>query len=90
MESGGKIPIIVCDDADLDLAMQMCIFAALHHRGQICMSSEKIPVFESVMEPFKDKSRQSMNECKSCTDPWKPQLISITSDKWNRSLVEEQ
>ncbi|KUJ10923.1 aldehyde dehydrogenase [Mollisia scopiformis] len=55
MELGGKAPAIVLDDADLSLAAQGCALGAFMHTGQICMSTERILVQESVSEKFAEE-----------------------------------
>ncbi|MEE8496821.1 MAG: aldehyde dehydrogenase family protein [Xanthomonadales bacterium] len=50
MELGGKDPLIVLDDADLDRAIDATVFGAFMHQGQICMSAERILVHESVAD----------------------------------------
>lgn len=52
LELGGKAPLIVLDDADLDLAVQCAAFGAFMHQGQICMSTERIVIDEAVAEEF--------------------------------------
>lgn len=53
MELGGKCPAIVLDDADLGKAASLCAMGAIIHHGQICFSTERIIVLESVAERFK-------------------------------------
>ncbi|KAI1081912.1 aldehyde dehydrogenase [Whalleya microplaca] len=55
MELGGKAPVIVWEDADLDLAAQQCAAGAFFFSGQICMSTEKIIVHKKVSEVFQKK-----------------------------------
>ncbi len=52
LELGGKAPMIVLDDADLDEAVKAAAFAAFMNQGQICMSTERIIVVESVADAF--------------------------------------
>ena len=47
LELGGKAPLIVLDDADLDEAVRAAAFGAFMNQGQICMSTERIIVDES-------------------------------------------
>ncbi|KAF1941019.1 ALDH-like protein [Clathrospora elynae] len=47
---GGKCPALVLDDADLQEAANQCALGAVLHHGQICFSTERIIVFESVAE----------------------------------------
>jgi acyl-CoA reductase-like NAD-dependent aldehyde dehydrogenase len=52
LELGGKAPLIVLDDADLDAAVNAAAFGAFMNQGQICMSTERIIVDESVADEF--------------------------------------
>jgi acyl-CoA reductase-like NAD-dependent aldehyde dehydrogenase len=55
LELGGKAPMIVLDDADLDAAVEAAAFGAFFHQGQICMSTERLIVLESVADAFVEK-----------------------------------
>lgn len=55
LELGGKAPMLVLDDADLDLAVAAANFGAFMHQGQICMSTERLVVDSSVASPLADK-----------------------------------
>jgi acyl-CoA reductase-like NAD-dependent aldehyde dehydrogenase len=55
LELGGKAPLIVLEDADLDEAVKAAAFGAFMNQGQICMSTERIIVVESVAEAFVDR-----------------------------------
>ena len=48
LELGGKAPMIVLADADLDEAVAAAKFGAFMHQGQICMSTERIVADRSV------------------------------------------
>ncbi|MCC0043143.1 MAG: aldehyde dehydrogenase [Brucellaceae bacterium] len=52
LELGGKAPLIVLDDADLDAAVAAAAFGAYMNQGQICMSTERIVVHEAVADEF--------------------------------------
>lgn len=52
LELGGKAPLIVLDDADLDAAVNAAAFGAFMNQGQICMSTERIIVDEKVADDF--------------------------------------
>jgi vanillin dehydrogenase len=52
LELGGKSPLIVLDDADLDEAVNAAAFGAFANQGQICMSTERIVVDETVADDF--------------------------------------
>jgi len=55
LELGGKAPLIVLDDADLDEAVKAAAFGAFMNQGQICMSTERIIVVEAVAQAFAEK-----------------------------------
>jgi acyl-CoA reductase-like NAD-dependent aldehyde dehydrogenase len=52
LELGGKAPLIVLEDADLDEAVKAAAFGAFMNQGQICMSTERIIVVEAVADEF--------------------------------------
>ena len=55
LELGGKAPLIILDDADLDEAVKAAAFGAYMNQGQICMSTERIVVDEKVADAFVEK-----------------------------------
>ena len=52
LELGGKAPLLVLGDADLDEAVKAAAFGAFMNAGQICMSTERIIVEDSVADAF--------------------------------------
>ena len=52
LELGGKAPMVVLADADLDEAVAAAKFGAFMHQGQICMSTERVVVDRSVLDDF--------------------------------------
>lgn len=55
LELGGKAPLIVLADADLDEAVKAAAFGAFMNQGQICMSTERIIVVDAVADAFAEK-----------------------------------
>jgi acyl-CoA reductase-like NAD-dependent aldehyde dehydrogenase len=55
LELGGKAPLIILEDADLDEAVKAAAFGAFMNQGQICMSTERIIVVEAVADAFASK-----------------------------------
>ncbi|MDI6028439.1 aldehyde dehydrogenase [Corticibacterium sp. UT-5YL-CI-8] len=55
LELGGKAPFIVLDDANIDAAVNAAIFGCFMNQGQICMSTERIIVDQSVADEFVEK-----------------------------------
>jgi acyl-CoA reductase-like NAD-dependent aldehyde dehydrogenase len=55
LELGGKAPLIVLEDANLDEAVRAAAFGAFMNAGQICMSTERIIVVDAVADEFARK-----------------------------------
>lgn len=55
LELGGKAPLVILDDADLDEAVRAAAFGAFMNQGQICMSTERIVVHRTVADAFVDR-----------------------------------
>jgi acyl-CoA reductase-like NAD-dependent aldehyde dehydrogenase len=55
LELGGKAPLVVLDDADVDGAVNAAVFGSFLYQGQICMSTERFVVDESVADEFVEK-----------------------------------
>jgi acyl-CoA reductase-like NAD-dependent aldehyde dehydrogenase len=55
LELGGKAPLIVLEDADLDEAVKAAAFGAFMNQGQICMSTERVIVVDAVADEFARK-----------------------------------
>ena len=68
LELGGKAPLIVLEDADLDEAVKAAAFGAFMNSGQICMSTERIIVVEAVADAFAAKFRDKVASM-PCGDP---------------------
>ena len=55
LELGGKAPLLVLDDADLDEAVNATAFGAFMYQGQICMSTERVVVDQKIADAFVTK-----------------------------------
>jgi acyl-CoA reductase-like NAD-dependent aldehyde dehydrogenase len=54
MELGGHAPVIVCDDADIDLAVKMLVPFKFRNAGQVCISPTRFYVQDGVYDKFVD------------------------------------
>jgi acyl-CoA reductase-like NAD-dependent aldehyde dehydrogenase len=61
LELGGKAPLLVLEDADLDEAVKAAAFGAFMNQGQICMSTERIIVLDGIADAFVDKFRAKVS-----------------------------
>jgi len=64
LELGGKNPFIVCDDADLDVAIQWALGSAFSNAGQRCASGSRLLVFEAVYDEFRSRLVQATQALK--------------------------
>lgn len=53
LELGGKNPLVVCDDADIDKAVEAAVAAAFSNAGQRCAAGSRLLVFDAVYDRFK-------------------------------------
>lgn len=55
LELGGKAPLVILDDADIEAAVNAAIFGSFMNQGQICMSTERIIVDDKIADVFIEK-----------------------------------
>ena len=85
-EMGGKNAVIVCNDADLKLAVPAAVLSAFKTTGQRCVSSSRILVHESVLAEFTKAFLASAKQIKF-GDPFDPR--SFAGPLINRKAVEK-
>ena len=64
LELGGKNPLVVCDDADLDNAVKWVCLSAFSNAGQRCAANSRVIVFDSVYDAFKQKLLEATKSLK--------------------------
>jgi len=79
LELGGKAPLIVLDDADLDAAVDAAVFGAFANQGQICMSTERLVVDAAVADAFVEKLAK-LAAALPCGDPRGPVVLGSLVD----------
>jgi vanillin dehydrogenase len=55
LELGGKNPVVVLDDADIDAAVEAAAFSSFFNQGQICMSADRILVDRRIADTFLER-----------------------------------
>lgn len=75
LELGGKNPIIVLDDADVDYAVNTATFSNFMHQGQICMTGSRVIVEAGIYDEFCKKFEAKVKNVKYGADPREPGLI---------------
>ncbi|WP_113700675.1 succinic semialdehyde dehydrogenase [Nonomuraea lactucae] len=80
LELGGKNPMVVLDDADLDLAVQGAIRACFANAGQLCVSIERLYVHASVFDAFAERLVAQVRGLRLGTGhDWSVDMGSLTS-----------
>lgn len=64
MELGGKSPLIIFDDADLDNAADIAMMANFYSSGQVCTNGTRVFVPESLKAQFEEKIQQRVARIK--------------------------
>ncbi|KAL3368364.1 hypothetical protein AABB24_009305 [Solanum stoloniferum] len=86
LELGGKSPFIVCEDADIDTAVEQAHFALFFNQGQCCCAGSRTYVHEKVYDEFLEKAKARALK-RVVGDPFKsgteqgPQIDSKQFDK---------
>jgi succinate-semialdehyde dehydrogenase/glutarate-semialdehyde dehydrogenase len=60
MELGGNAPFIVCEDADLDVAVEGAMIAKMRNMGEACTAANRFYVHDSVHDRFAEKLTERM------------------------------
>jgi acyl-CoA reductase-like NAD-dependent aldehyde dehydrogenase len=88
LELGGKASAIICEDADIELAVSQCVPGTFMHAGQTCMSTERILVHETLYDVFLSKFKSGISNLYPEDGP-APLMTSASTAEKNRSLVED-
>ena len=74
LEMGGKSPLVVLKDADVDYAVDTACFGLFIHQGQICMAGSRIIVEAPIHQAFLDKFVAKVKKLK-VGDPRDPHTV---------------
>jgi len=88
LELGGKSPIIVLDDADLDKAVELAHYALFFNMGQCCCAGSRLMVQEGIYDKFVEKAAARANNRK-VGDPFASgveQGPQVDEDQYNKIL----
>ncbi|KAL4653895.1 hypothetical protein ACB092_01G339100 [Castanea dentata] len=73
LELGGKSPLIIFDDADVDMAAQLALIGILYNKGEICMASSRVYVQEGIYDKLVKKLVE-MAKAWVVGDPFDPKV----------------
>jgi succinate-semialdehyde dehydrogenase/glutarate-semialdehyde dehydrogenase len=89
MELGGKAPVIVCADAELEYASKSIVWGALANAGQICASVERVYVVESIYDSFLEKALSQVRSLRQ-GNPFKEEVdMGALTDPRQPAYLEE-
>lgn len=89
LETGGKSPLIIFDDADLDLAAKWSHAGIMSNQGQICSATSRVLVQEHVYEAFIEKFKATIQEISVVGDPFEETTFQgpqVTRQQYDRVL----
>ena len=69
LELGGKNALVVCDDADLDLAAKWIIASSFSNAGQRCAAASRIIAFSGIYDALREKVLSAMKNLKLGVEP---------------------
>jgi len=74
LELGGKNPLIVLDDADLDYAVNTATFSNFFHQGQVCMTASRVIAEQGIYDRFCEKFAAKVSTLK-VGNPRDPEVL---------------
>ena len=88
LELGGKSPVIVFDDADVDMAVNLVNMATYMNKGEICVAGTRIYVQEGIYDAFVKKSVELAKKS-VVGDPFNPNVHQgpqVDKDQYEKVL----
>ncbi len=89
LELGGKDPMIVLKDADLDRAAGACVWGALMNCGQTCISIERVYVEASVHQQFTDKVLERVRAIRQGASENEVDIGCMTSEEQLKTVATQ-
>ncbi|KAF2483903.1 aldehyde dehydrogenase-like protein [Neohortaea acidophila] len=89
LETGGKSPLLVFDDADLEQAVKWSHLGIMSNQGQICTATSRILVQEGIYDKFIEAFKKCILETSKVGDPFKDDTYQgpqVTKAQYERVL----
>ncbi|RYO82997.1 hypothetical protein DL766_005550 [Monosporascus sp. MC13-8B] len=89
LETGGKSPLLVFSDADIEQAAKWAHIGIMSNMGQICTATSRILVHELVYDAFVEQFRQVIKTTSKIGDPFVPDTShgpQVTKEQYDRIL----
>ncbi|KAL6712360.1 mitochondrial aldehyde dehydrogenase [Coniothyrium glycines] len=89
LETGGKSPLVVFDDADLDQAVKWSHVGIMYNQGQVCTATSRILVQEGIYDKFVESFKEYVKTASVVGDPFKDDTFQgpqVTKTQFDRVL----
>jgi aldehyde dehydrogenase (NAD+) len=89
LETGGKSPLLVFDDADLDQAVKWSHIGIMSNMGQICTATSRVLVQEGVYEKFVQMFKEQVKSTSKVGNPFEDSTFQgpqVTKTQYERVL----
>lgn len=89
LETGGKSPLIVFDDANLEKAVEWAHIGIMSNQGQICTATSRILVQQSIHDQFVEQFKKTVSSVSVLGDPFEESTFQgpqVTKTQYERIL----
>ena len=89
LETGGKSPLIVFEDADLDLAAEWAHIGIMSNQGQICTATSRVLVHQKVYDAFLSQFLERVKTVSCGGDPFDTKTFQgpqVTKSQYDRIM----
>ncbi|KAL4956120.1 aldehyde dehydrogenase domain-containing protein [Aspergillus filifer] len=89
LETGGKSPLLVFPDADLDQAVKWSHFGIMSNQGQICTATSRIYVHQDIFQKFLGRFKEVVQTTSKIGDQWDESTFQgpqVTRAQYDRIL----
>ena len=87
LELGGKNPMIIFDDADVDRAVNDAIKGAFSNSGQVCSSSSRFIIHDNIFDQFISKFKKQISNLKIGNPLENPDLGPVVSENQYKKIT---
>lgn len=89
LETGGKSPLLVFEDCDLEQAVKWSHYGIMSNQGQICTATSRIFVHKDIYDGFLEKYKAQIKEVSKVGDQWDESTFQgpqVTKTQYERIL----
>lgn len=89
LETGGKSPLLVFEDADLDQAVKWSHVGIMSNMGQICTATSRILVQDTIYDKFCEEFKKQVKSVSKVGDPFKDETFQgpqVTKAQYEKVL----